>query len=143
VLFCSLFIFVFFFLFFFFFFFFNDTATTEIYTLSLHDALPIPTPARSLQGLARRKVGRQRNLLRRRAGLLLPGNERLAVASVMLGGAAECEQEHPARPGVDELPADLRCDPDQLVLLELRRLALDDQREPALEHEVDLLLARV
>src|SRR2546430_8929392 len=34
---------------FFTFFFFNDTATTEIYTLSLHDALPIsksrPTPA--------------------------------------------------------------------------------------------------
>src|SRR2546426_4846137 len=28
-------------LFIFFFFFFNDTATTEIYTLSLHDALPI------------------------------------------------------------------------------------------------------
>src|SRR6266446_9823671 len=27
--------------FFVFFFFFNDTATTEIYTLSLHDALPI------------------------------------------------------------------------------------------------------
>src|SRR6266536_6504302 len=25
----------------FFFFFFNDTATTEIYTLSLHDALPV------------------------------------------------------------------------------------------------------
>src|ERR1043165_10294515 len=40
----------------FFFFFFNDTATTEIYTLSLHDALPIssrrwrrafPRPTRS------------------------------------------------------------------------------------------------
>src|SRR6266511_5266172 len=30
-----------FYFFFFFFFFFNDTATTEIYTLSLHDALPI------------------------------------------------------------------------------------------------------
>src|SRR5579871_7041018 len=29
-------------IFFYFFFFFNDTATTEIYTLSLHDALPIP-----------------------------------------------------------------------------------------------------
>src|SRR6266478_1328684 len=27
-----------------FFFFFNDTATTEIYTLSLHDALPILSP---------------------------------------------------------------------------------------------------
>src|SRR2546422_10121319 len=30
-----------------FFFFFNDTATTEIYTLSLHDALPISTRLRS------------------------------------------------------------------------------------------------
>ena len=29
------------FFFFYFIFFFNDTATTEIYTLSLHDALPI------------------------------------------------------------------------------------------------------
>src|SRR5258707_12586213 len=33
------------------FFFFNDTATTEIYTLSLHDALPIWRPeGRSRQG---------------------------------------------------------------------------------------------
>src|SRR6266850_2009737 len=30
------------------FFFFNDTATTEIYTLSLHDALPIYRSARRL-----------------------------------------------------------------------------------------------
>src|SRR5256885_8224660 len=30
----------------FFFFFFNDTATTEIYTLSLHDALPISRAGR-------------------------------------------------------------------------------------------------
>src|SRR3712207_7522010 len=29
------------------FFFFNDTATTEIYTLSLHDALPISVVTRS------------------------------------------------------------------------------------------------
>src|SRR6266403_4277871 len=28
-------------------FFFNDTATTEIYTLSLHDALPISSTART------------------------------------------------------------------------------------------------
>src|SRR3712207_8765459 len=41
----------------FFFFFFNDTATTEIYTLSLHDALPIclvdlpvPKPAENGHG---------------------------------------------------------------------------------------------
>src|SRR3989441_9416020 len=32
----------------FFFFFFNDTATTEIYTLSLHDALPIFTASAGL-----------------------------------------------------------------------------------------------
>src|SRR3712207_9361814 len=32
------------------FFFFNDTPTTEIYTLSLHDALPISPPARAEGG---------------------------------------------------------------------------------------------
>src|SRR2546430_9413250 len=31
------------------FFFFNDTATTEIYTLSLHDALPISNPSGNQQ----------------------------------------------------------------------------------------------
>src|SRR5437667_2935822 len=37
------------------FFFFNDTATTEIYTLSLHDALPIsPRSARPLRRLESR-----------------------------------------------------------------------------------------
>src|SRR5215217_8613414 len=43
-----------------FFFFFNDTATTEIYTLSLHDALPIspwlPT-CRPLENLPRKRAG--------------------------------------------------------------------------------------
>src|SRR6266568_7147878 len=34
-----------------FFFFFNDTATTEIYTLSLHDALPISASLRSDRSL--------------------------------------------------------------------------------------------
>src|SRR5258708_25091659 len=33
------------------FFFFNDTATTEIYTLSLHDALPISIQERKLEKL--------------------------------------------------------------------------------------------
>src|SRR2546430_12769260 len=47
------------------FFFFNDTATTEIYTLSLHDALPIceaatilsSSEAKSLSGLAPLRPG--------------------------------------------------------------------------------------
>src|SRR5258708_29627686 len=53
-----------------FFFFFNDTATTEIYTLSLHDALPICLNARrhvqfllrgidGVYGVAQRAVGSQ------------------------------------------------------------------------------------
>src|ERR671929_2203107 len=47
----------------FFFFFFNDTATTEIYTLSLHDALPISplsgrSPAHASRGPLRHTLER-------------------------------------------------------------------------------------
>src|SRR5580700_11855818 len=48
-----------------FFFFFNDTATTEIYTLSLHDALPIcsgiryPGPDRFRNGRQHRRQDRK------------------------------------------------------------------------------------
>src|SRR3712207_7265473 len=38
-------------------FFFNDTATTEIYTLSLHDALPISRVPRGSGGVGRRAGG--------------------------------------------------------------------------------------
>src|SRR3712207_8849077 len=38
-------------------FFFNDTATTEIYTLSLHDALPICWPSLEPGGTIRRPAG--------------------------------------------------------------------------------------
>src|SRR5258705_8850097 len=44
------------------FFFFNDTATTEIYTLSLHDALPIsarPGPQTAPLDTARERSGRE------------------------------------------------------------------------------------
>src|SRR5256885_6001978 len=51
----------------FFFFFFNDTATTEIYTLSLHDALPIypdlPEDVRGERTPAALASGRVRRLL--------------------------------------------------------------------------------
>src|SRR5260370_17442758 len=48
---------------FFLFFFFNDTATTEIYTLSLHDALPIShrascPPVRSITSASRGSIRR-------------------------------------------------------------------------------------
>src|SRR5256885_4354831 len=43
------------------FFFFNDTATTEIYTLSLHDALPIsPRAALRIAGSLRRLLSEWR-----------------------------------------------------------------------------------
>src|SRR5215467_15322706 len=44
----------------FFFFFFNDTATTEIYTLSLHDALPI-SPGQVGAGWRRRRARQGRD----------------------------------------------------------------------------------
>src|SRR2546427_7274210 len=54
-------------------FFFNDTATTEIYTLSLHDALPISQarralrrlPARQARGLRSRRRALSRSHVRR------------------------------------------------------------------------------
>src|SRR3712207_9180816 len=53
-------------------FFFNDTATTEIYTLSLHDALPIfaggeRQPLRPATGMAGAGVGGRRGAGRERA----------------------------------------------------------------------------
>src|SRR5258708_22974931 len=45
------------------FFFFNDTATTEIYTLSLHDALPISDRRRTC-------TASDRSLLERRADMI-------------------------------------------------------------------------
>src|SRR6266566_9125769 len=48
------------------FFFFNDTATTEIYTLSLHDALPISRPvSRSAGDVRSRPRSRARGFPRR------------------------------------------------------------------------------
>src|SRR3712207_7756317 len=47
-----------------FFFFFNDTATTEIYTLSLHDALPIYPPDGVPDDLLDVDVGAGRDLAR-------------------------------------------------------------------------------
>src|SRR5258705_13068789 len=49
-----------------FFFFFNDTATTEIYTLSLHDALPISVRA---------SLERDHPAVRRGSGRLLAADE--------------------------------------------------------------------
>src|SRR3712207_7391849 len=49
------------------FFFFNDTATTEIYTLSLHDALPISTQGGKPPSRWRPPTGAQLRRIRRGA----------------------------------------------------------------------------
>src|SRR2546429_1571252 len=65
---------------FFLFFFFNDTATTEIYTLSLHDALPISAEF----GFLLRDPEVQGGEASGRVGTTVP-----AIASVIRGGAAD------------------------------------------------------
>src|SRR2546429_5230677 len=67
----------------FFFFFFNDTATTEIYTLSLHDALPISGHGhqgqrhRQREGRGGGETPREPRIARARAARLHPfGGER-------------------------------------------------------------------
>src|SRR6516162_2362841 len=62
-------------IFFFFFFFFNDTATTEIYTLSLHDALPIQLQ-RSTWGEAHPQP-----LLSTPASCITPAHHRTCIAA--------------------------------------------------------------
>src|SRR5256885_7117593 len=65
------------------FFFFNDTATTEIYTLSLHDALPISQkPRLQLRRHVADLVEKERaafGLLEAPAPLLLRAGERTAL----------------------------------------------------------------
>src|SRR2546430_8893806 len=57
-----------------FFFFFNDTATTEIYTLSLHDALPIYFSDGAAGGRAGNRPGHHRAPALRDAGVTIAEN---------------------------------------------------------------------
>src|SRR3712207_6890280 len=72
------------------FFFFNDTATTEIYTLSLHDALPISSPAAARKHVPARAIRRIRPhrgaLERSRSGVRF-GNAVDAPAARLARGA--------------------------------------------------------
>src|SRR6266566_832467 len=110
----------------FFFFFFNDTATTEIYTLSLHDALPIDRA----HGIgARHEIARVRGgarlAVRPRTGTARPGQWRgerrgLNVRHRNSPGLARWKRE---RPGGHEEPRVYRRleqeAPPQLQLLAL------------------------
>src|SRR6185369_15091020 len=96
-----------------FFFFFNDTATTEIYTLSLHDALPIsahgskdrrgPTPAAMRCSWAALRAERQRQL------------EHSAMGNVL------CRRK-PAAVRLDDRTADRQADAEAVGLGGVERL---------------------
>src|SRR2546427_899148 len=62
------------------FFFFNDTATTEIYTLSLHDALPISARRRAARRAPRHARGVEGRLLGRAGRHPAPGRIRVGGA---------------------------------------------------------------
>src|SRR6266511_5484124 len=89
-------------------FFFNDTATTEIYTLSLHDALPILPPpvtsghAASLLGVPRALPGPLRSQASKAPLGGVPGG---ADGGSGLGGveAAAVRGEVPVDPAGDEV----------------------------------------
>src|SRR5258708_30441995 len=88
-------------------FFFNDTATTEIYTLSLHDALPISAGDQQVvEGGAARRLHRlqpERQGPHRRLGLLgAPHRRRARFGAAALGGGrrlrtGRLHAAHPAR----------------------------------------------
>src|SRR5688572_33129478 len=73
-------------------FFFNDTATTEIYTLSLHDALPLPLPELALDGVEERVV------------LLLDGEVPVAGHAEAVGGADDVAREEVGEVHADDVP---------------------------------------
>src|SRR2546430_6279396 len=79
------------------FFFFNDTATTEIYTLSLHDALPI-CGGHAAGGDRRR--ARLRPAPRARAGAARRGGARDPAA---VGGARRPTRQHCVCSGAAQL----------------------------------------
>src|SRR5258706_2049175 len=81
-----------------FFFFFNDTATTEIYTLSLHDALPICLHAHQVEHSRRRiELNAGQMLLGEQAFQAHPGllEELTGGHAVTCGGANARAVERP------------------------------------------------
>src|SRR5260221_6314146 len=87
-----------------FFFFFNDTATTEIYTLSLHDALPI-----CADGLVDiRAIITQAPALLVRGGWQDRKSTRLNSSHTVISYAVFCLKKKKNRIGLSKILADIR-----------------------------------
>src|SRR5438876_6957905 len=75
-----------------FFFFFTDTATTEIYTLSLHDALPISGSGEIWRAILMGTdpvYARTRRFMQR-----VPGHPRCKMCAAPFGGIGGRSEEH-------------------------------------------------
>src|SRR5256885_12138090 len=108
-----------------FFFFFNDTATTEIYTLSLHDALPISGPPEAVVEAQRLVVD-----LVLEVGVEVGGAQRPAIAvpagAQLEVGAGLRSEEHTSEL---QSPCNLVC-----------RLLLEKKKK---KHLIDLLYRHI
>src|SRR2546428_996003 len=82
-----------------FFFFFNDTATTEIYTLSLHDALPISRIHPSAPRRAQCQLGPRRRSITNRppGGHVFADRRRGEATRVATCRTARCTAPEPPR----------------------------------------------
>src|SRR5882762_12025400 len=113
-------------------FFFNDTATTEIYTLSLHDALPISPPASGgsrgstvAWGPALRRQTRRLEVVRRSPPRHVP-----ALPPRRVGGLLRLDVlQHGRQPLVVNDRAGLHC-LDLVEQLEIERRSVELNREP-------------
>src|SRR5256885_8871258 len=101
------------FMIFFIFFFFNDTATTEIYTLSLHDALPISrgdvTRGDQLRILARKRNGPRARILCLRAAGADRKSTRLNSSHLVISYAVFCLKKKKKEIALSQNVQDLDC----------------------------------
>src|SRR6266536_6186710 len=102
------------------FFFFNDTATTEIYTLSLHDALPIFTRVAYVLELQGRTAEAERVLERAMESATDPGD--VAYVATQLGELAWSRGD--LRTAWRDYQTALRADPAYLLALDGRARVL-------------------
>src|SRR2546430_7573284 len=91
-----------------FFFFFNDTATTEIYTLSLHDALPIFVQVAHM---------------RHRPACYLP----IPFGAIVSRAYAATGPRHPRERRIESLPEGIRHPPDSAYRSEEHTSELQSQ----------------
>src|SRR5438876_12107014 len=118
------------------FFFFNDTATPEIYTLSLHDALPISHPpapvGRRASGVRGQRGGTSLPARGRRDARSHPGRRRRLGAARARTLARRATGLRPAhwRDAVRRPPPDRAGSPDRRRGRAFARLAGDALRDP-------------